>query len=235
MSFKGFRPEANAFLTELAANNNREWFLAHKAVYEEAVVAPFRLLLADVISALAARDLPITGDPQKAIFRVHRDVRFSKDKTPYKTHAGAALSRPGGGVHGGVIYIHVEPTGSFLAAGFWNPEREALGALREAIYTQPQRFADIEAGLAKAKLKIDATESLTRLPRGFEEAEGEALQAALRLKSFTLSRPITPARLSSAKLVGDIVTFTEQALPLLQFGWNALSVLDPTDLKRQKR
>ena len=142
MSFKGFRPEANAFLTELAANNNREWFLAHKAVYEEAVVAPFRLLLADVISALAARDLPITGDPQKAIFRVHRDVRFSKDKTPYKTHAGAALSRPGGGVHGGVIYIHVEPTGSFLAAGFWNPEREALGALREAIYTSTsQGFA----------------------------------------------------------------------------------------------
>ena len=234
MGFTGFPAAATAFLTELAANNNREWFMANKAVYEREVIAPFRLLLADVISELAARELPVSGDPAKAIFRIHRDVRFSKEKTPYKTHAGAVLSRNGGKVHAGVVYIHVDPAGSFLAAGFWQPEREALGALREAIYTEPQRFADVQAGLRAAKLKLDDSDSLTRTPRGFEDAVGTSAEAALRLKSFMVRRPVTSARLGSAKLVGDVVSFAEQALPLLQFGWNAISVLDPTDLKRQR-
>ena len=83
--FPGFRPEALQFLRDLAANNNRDWFLVNKSVYEKEVVAPFRLLLADVISALATAGSPLTGDPAKAIFRIHRDVRFSKDKLPGNT------------------------------------------------------------------------------------------------------------------------------------------------------
>ncbi len=234
VAFTGFPAAATAFLAELATNNTREWFTANKAVYEAEVIAPFRLLLADVISELAARELPLSGDPAKAIFRIHRDVRFSKEKTPYKTHAGAVLSRNGGKVHAGVLYIHIEPKGSFLAAGFWQPEREALAAWREAIYTEPQRFADMQARLLAAKLSLDASESLTRTPRGFEDAVGTPAEVALRLKSFLVRRPITPSRLASAGLVSDVVTFAEQTLPLLSFGWNALSVLDPTDLKRQR-
>jgi uncharacterized protein (TIGR02453 family) len=234
VAFTGFPAATTAFLADLAANNNREWFMANKPVYEREVIAPFRLLLADVISALAAREVPLSGDPAKAIFRIHRDVRFSREKTPYKTHAGAVLSRNGGKVHAGVVYIHIEPKGSFLAAGFWQPEREALGAWREAIYTEPKRFADVQAGLLAAKLPLDTADSLTRTPRGFEDAVGTEIEPALRLKSFLVRRPIPPSRLARAGLVSDVVKFTEQALPLLEFGWNALSVLDPTDLKRQR-
>ena len=89
--FSGFRPAAYDFLAGLAANNNRDWFGEHKPTYEAEVITPFRLLLADVISALAAAEIPLTGDPAKAIFRIHRDVRFSKDKLPYKIHAGGSI------------------------------------------------------------------------------------------------------------------------------------------------
>lgn len=231
--FTGFQPDALSFLRGLAQNNDRAWFTENKPAYERAVVAPFRLLLQALIPALAARDIPLTCDPAKSLFRIHRDVRFSHDKRPYKTHAGAVLTRDGAKGASGILYIHVAPEGSFLAAGFYAPEREQLGALREAIYTQPDRFTQVQAHLAQASLALDTAESLTRMPRGFEDAAALACAPALRLKSFVVRRAIAPARLAGAGLVDDIAGFGEQALPLLSFGWGALSVLDPTALKRQ--
>ena len=147
MSFTGFPPATFTFLRGLAANNNREWFAANKSAYERAVLAPFHLLLADVVSELAKRGIPLSGDPKKAIFRVYRDVRFSKEKLPYKTHAGAILTRDGIKGASGVLYVHIDPEGCFLAAGFHNPDREQLAAIREAIYIAPDRFQAIRAGL----------------------------------------------------------------------------------------
>ncbi len=232
--FTGFPREALTFLAELAANNDKAWFTAHKPDYERHVLTPFRLLLAEVITGLAARDIPITGDPAKSIFRIHRDVRFSADKTPYKTHAGAALTRDGvkGGL--GVLYIHIAPEGCFLASGFYHPDKDQLSALREAIYTEPDRFLTLRADLAEAGLTLDPEDSLTRQPRGFEDATGPAILAALRLKSFVVREPVTTSRIGESGFVNDILTFAEAAQGLLRFGWAALSVLDPTDLKRQK-
>jgi len=232
--FTGFTPECLQFLRDLAANNERAWFLANKPVYERAVLAPLRLLLAEVIAALAAREIPLTGDPAKAIFRIHRDVRFSHDKLPYKTHAGAVLTRDGSKSMLGLLYLHIAPEGCFLASGFYHPEREQLAALREAIYTEPQRFAAMQAELAGAKLALGTEESLTRLPRGFEEATDPAVIAALKLKSLVVRRDLATAALAGRKLIDQIIAFAEAAQPLLQFGWSALSVLDPTDLKRQR-
>jgi uncharacterized protein (TIGR02453 family) len=230
--FTGFPPQALTFLQDLAANNDKAWFTAHKADYERHVLAPFRLLLAEVISGLAARDIPITGDPAKSIFRIHRDVRFSANKTPYKTHAGAALTRDGSKSGMGVIYIHIEPSGCFLASGFYHPEKEQLAALREAIYTESDRLLALRADLAEAGLTLDPEDSLTRQPRGFEEATDPAILAALRLKSFVVREQVTTARIGEPAWVNDILTFAEAALGLLRFGWAALSVLDPMDLKR---
>lgn len=233
-SFTGFTPAATDFLRDLADNNERAWFTEHKPLYERDVVAPFRLLLTALIPALAIRDLPLTCDPAKSLFRIHRDVRFSNDKRPYKTHAGAVLTRDGAKGSSGLLYIHLAPGGSFMASGFHTPDREPLGALREAIYTEPERFAVVQSALQEAGLALDEAETLVRMPRGFEDAAGGPSAAALRLKSFVVYRPIAPARLASPKLIDDIVAFTEQALPLLRFGWSALSVLDPTALTRQK-
>jgi uncharacterized protein (TIGR02453 family) len=233
--FAGFSPEATRFLAELADNNERAWFLENKARYEADVVAPFRALLASVMAGLAARDIPLGGDPAKAIFRIHRDVRFSKDKRPYKTHAGAVLARDGGkSPDGGIVYIHVDPTGSFLAAGFYMPEPAKLGAIREAIFVEPQRFQSVLDELAKAGLELSAEESLTRLPRGYEEAAGAPAERLLKLKSFLIRKPVPDALLTSADLTGEVVSFAEAALPLLRFGWQALTTVDPADLKRRK-
>ena len=227
-AFAGFGPKATEFFRELANNNERAWFLEHKAVYEREVVSPLQLLLAALISAFAERGLPLTGDPKKSIFRIHRDVRFSNDKLPYKTHAGAALTRSGLKGSLGVLYLHVAAAECFVAAGFWNPEREALDALREAIFAQPARFLAVQAGLVDAGLPLDMSDSLTRMPRGFEDAADQPVAPALKLKSFVVRRTI---EIGSPGLVGEIVKFAEDARPLLDFGHAALTVLDPTRLK----
>ena len=93
--FTSFPPDAFPFFRELTANNNRDWFLANKTRYEATVLAPVASLAADLSARLAKAKLPLRAEPKKTMFRVHRDVRFFKDKSPYKTHAGAVLSRDG--------------------------------------------------------------------------------------------------------------------------------------------
>lgn len=232
--FPGFRPAALAFLRDLAANNNRAWFLENKPVYEREVVAPFRLLLADVTSALATAGSKLTGDPAKAIFRIHRDVRFSKDKLPYKTNSGAVLRKGGAGKFDGILYIHLDPAGCFLAAGFYLPEKEALEAIREAIYIDPARAGALRADLASHKLGFDMTETLIRMPRGFEEAVNSPVADLLRLKSFTVRRTISQADMAKPSVVQKITKFADDSAALLNFGWQALTVLDPTALTRRR-
>ena len=228
--FAGFTPAATGFLADLAANNERAWFLDNKPRYERDVIAPYRALLQAVSLGLAAREIPLGADPAKALFRIHRDVRFSKDKRPYKTNAGAILARDGGkSPDNGIVYIHLDPTGSFIAAGFYMPEPAKLGALREAIFVEPARFAAALEGL-----ELSAEDSLTRLPRGYEEAAGTPMADWLRLKSFLIRKPVPDSVLFSPDLVSEIVDFAEAALPFLRFGWAALSTVDPADLKRRK-
>ncbi len=119
--FTGFGPEALTFFTALAAHQDRDWFAANKAVYDAHVRRPMEALVESLAVAFAAHDIPLTGAAKSSVFRIHRDVRFAKDKSPYKTHAGAVLSRDGtkGGV--GILYIHVggDEVG-FTAVGFYN-------------------------------------------------------------------------------------------------------------------
>lgn len=232
-AFEGIKAPAFGFLHDLAANNTRPWFAENKPRYECDVVAPMRLLMAALISRLSAREVPLSGDPAKAIFRIHRDVRFSHDKLPYKTHAGAVLTRDGVKAKSGLLYVHVDPAGCFVAAGFWQPEKEALGAIREAIYTEPNRFAAINNALVAAGLALDDSESLVRMPRGYEDAADSPLAPVLRLKSFVVRRPISDAAMGTAAVVDDIADFAEAVMPFLRFGWASLTVLDPTALTRR--
>jgi uncharacterized protein (TIGR02453 family) len=233
--FSGFTQEATRFFADLDANNERAWFLENKARYETHVVAPFRALLEATILGLAAREIPLGGDPAKALFRIHRDVRFSKDKRPYKTHAGAVLARDGGkSPDGGIVYIHLDPTGSFLAAGFYQPDPAKLGAIREAIFVEPARFQAVRDDLAKSGLDLSPEESLIRLPRGYEEAAGTPMEGMLKQKSYLVRKPLTEEELFSPGLPGAVVDFAEAAHELLRFGWAALATVDPADIKRRK-
>jgi len=110
-SFPGFATADLAFLTGLAAHNDREWFTANRAVYDERLKPALAALIEALNTAFAARDLPLAGDPKKSVFRIHRDVRFSKDKRPYKTHVSATLTRDGQKLSPGLLYVHIEPEG----------------------------------------------------------------------------------------------------------------------------
>ena len=231
-NFVGFPPATFAFLSALAANNDRVWFTENKARYEKSVLAPFHLLLADVISGLSDKGIPLAGDPKKAIFRIYRDVRFSREKLPYKTHAGALLTREGIKGASGILYIHIDPVGCWLAAGFHAPDPEQLGAIREAIYIDPARFQAVRADLATAGLALDASETLSRMPRDYQDAADGPVADVLRLKRFVVRRALLSETVGSEALVAEAVAFAADALPLLRFGWQALTVLDPTALKR---
>src|SRR5258708_13315870 len=127
--FSGFRPAAFAFLNELRDNNDPAWFKPRKALYEAEVLAPFRDLIVAVGAALGEAGLPLVGDPMRGIFRIYRDVRFSPDKRLYKTHAGAGLTRSGRKRDPGLLYLHLEPAQSRVAAGFSHPEPALLAPL----------------------------------------------------------------------------------------------------------
>src|SRR5713101_4959630 len=172
VAFPGFPPAALAFFTELNDHNDPIWFRPRKAVYEAEVLAPFRHLIVAVAAALEEAGLPLVGDPRRSIFRIYRDVRFSPDKRLYKTHAGAVLTRSGNKRDPGLLYLHLAPGESMVAAGFWHPEPDLLFRLRRAVLDEPGAFLAMAARLAGAGCPIASDERLSGPPRGFEAAKG---------------------------------------------------------------
>lgn len=122
MSFSGFDRADLAFLSGLAAHNERDWFLANRAVYDDRLKPALAALIDATTQACAARGLPMGGEAKRSLFRIHRDVRFSKDKRPYKSHVSATLTRDGGKLSPGLVYIHIEPEGGSLGAVDFDPD-----------------------------------------------------------------------------------------------------------------
>lgn len=220
--FKGFGPKALPFFKALKFHQSKAWFDENRALYDDDVVAPMVALLEDLTARFANARIPLKADGKRSMFRIHRDVRFARDKSPYKTHAGAVMTRSGDKNEQGLLYIHIDPEGCFVASGFYMPEPKDLARLRKAVVADAKGFGRLEAGLAKAGLGFSDESRLTRLPRGFEALKGSALEDAVRLKSFTVSRPLAAKAIRSPDLVGAIVAFGEEVHPLLRFGWKAL-------------
>jgi uncharacterized protein (TIGR02453 family) len=217
--FAGFRPAAFAFFSELRDNNDPAWFKPRKAVYEAEVLTPLRNLIVAVGAALQDAGLPLVGDPQRAIFRIYRDVRFSPDKRLYKTHAGAVLTRSGTKRDPGLLYLHLAPGESMVAAGFWYPEPDLLTRLRRAILNDPDDFVLMANRLAATGHPLSSDERLSRPPRGFEEAKGTEIAEYVCWKSFTVHEALTDSEMQSPTLVDRIVAFTRSVVPLLEWGW----------------
>ena len=222
-AFAGFSPAAFQFFRELSDHNDPAWFKPRKAVYEAEIVAPFRSLLASVGAALAAAGLPLAGDPRRGIFRIYRDVRFSADKRLYKTHQGAVLTRSGNKRDPGLLYVHLAPGESMVAAGFWHPEPPLLTRLRRAIVADPDGFLTIADGLAAAGAPLSSDGRLSRPPRGFEIERDSRAAEYVCWKSFTAHAPLSDAEMQSPQLPDRIVGFARTALPLLEWGWEAES------------
>ena len=220
--FGGFSPKALTFLHGLAKNNDRTWFQARKETYENEVQFPMRCLVAEFARARAGDALPVHGDPAKSLFRIHRDVRFSKNKNPYKTHAGAVLSRTGGRGEQGIVYIHIMPGGCFVSAGFWRPDPALLTAWRNSIVAAPDDFLEMIDDLkngGRPKLIMRAISALKTMPRGFAAHADAPYEEYLRWKSFLLTRPLTDKQVQGRGLVKIIRDHAERARPLLEYGW----------------
>jgi uncharacterized protein (TIGR02453 family) len=230
VAFPGFRPAAFRFLKELSDHNDPDWFRPRKALYEAEVLAPLRHLVVAVGAALEEAGVPLIGDPRRGIFRIYRDVRFSPDKRLYKTHAGAVLTRSGGKRDPGLLYLHVAPGESMVAAGFWHPEPLHLSRLRRAIQDDPDGFLAIAEPLAAAGHPIASDTRLSRPPRGFEAAKGGAVADYLCWKSFTAHALLGDDEMQSPALVGRIVGFARLALPFLEWGWTAIDDEGPPPL-----
>lgn len=230
--FTGFRPGALAFLRALTRNNNREWFEANRERYEREVRRPLQLLVEEVDVRLATLAPEITGDPRRSVFRIHRDVRFSKDKSPYKTNAAAWFRHRDAGhsvgtraVHGGAgFYFHIAPDECIVAGGIWMPPTEALKELREAIAEDHETLREIitQRGFRRAFGELDPEARLTRPPRGF--APDHEAADLLRYKSFTVSAPLTEAEVLSPKLPDLLAKRYAAMLPFVRWLNGALGL-----------
>jgi uncharacterized protein (TIGR02453 family) len=221
--FTGFGKDALGFFSALAFHQDKAWFDENREIYERDVGAPMVALLDDLTAAFARVRIPLKANGKRSMFRIHRDVRFARDKSPYKTHAGAVMTRSGGKDDPGLLYLHISPEGCFAAAGFYRLEPPALLRVRQAIARgNGKAFGAVTAALAKARLALDQESQVSRLPRGFEGHKGGPLDGALRLKSFIVERTLGEKLIRMPKLTETIVGFAEDALPLLKFGWKAL-------------
>ncbi len=221
--FRGFGSGAGAFFDALAADNSRDFFTAHKETFETQVREPMGALVEALAFAFAAHDIPLTGTAKGSVFRLNRDVRFSKDKSPYKTHCGAVLTRDGTKKSQGLFYIHLGGTGgSFCAMGFYGPEPDDLHALRKRLVAKPEVWQKAARGLTKAGLELMREDALVRMPKGFEQHAGSDVADLLRLRHLVVRKPIPDARLGSPDLVRDLLDTARAGLPLLEFGWAAV-------------
>jgi uncharacterized protein (TIGR02453 family) len=219
--FDGFPPSALKFLRALATHNEKSWFEANRAAYEDGVRTPLASLIAAVSMELAASGVKLQSDPRRAMFRLNRDVRFSADKSPYKTHAGAAMTRGGDKMAPGLLYIHIDPEGSFTAAGFFRPDPDVLKPLRDGLISNAAMWGRVKKTLSSHGLELVREDVLRNAPRGFGDVPA-ALEEDIRLKSWIVRRDLPLARLHSAKLAAEIAEFGREAAPLLKFGWAVL-------------
>lgn len=176
-------PKVFDFLKKLTKNNNREWFTENKNLYTEAQESMV-LFLEDLIKEMSEFDAEIGKiDAKKSLFRIYRDTRFSKDKTPYKTNFGASLGMGKGSQKGG-YYLHLEPGKSFIAGGIYMPESSVLKTLRKEISLYGQDFIKIlnDKEFKNYFPELDQDDKLKKVPQGFEKEDPMA--EYLKLKSF---------------------------------------------------
>jgi uncharacterized protein (TIGR02453 family) len=223
VSFQGFGPQALPFLKALAFHQTKEWFEANRATYDSDLRTPMGDLVEHLSAGFAKAKIPLKGDRKSSLFRIHRDVRFAKDKSPYKTNVGAVMTRFGKKNEPGLFYVHVAHDGCFTAAGFYDPEPEALSRLRGAMARAPKAWKQMLAKLDKKGLAPSDEYAMKRNPRGFEEVEDAEVAAGVRLKSIIVRRPLPDKRLAEAGLADDLLGFAKDALPLLAWGWDALT------------
>ncbi len=215
--FPGFPQEGIEFLSKLARNNRREWFQPRKAIFDEKVKQPMRDLVAEVNRALAAFAPDYVSDPDKAIYRIYRDTRFSSDKTPYKDHIAASFHRRNAAGHGDAgYYFAVSHKEVAIGGGIYMPEPQALLAIRNHIAERHHDLRKILAHRTLKRLLGDLHgEQLSRVPKGF--CSDHPAADLLRYKQLFLYVELPPDLAATPALRREIVTRFKAMVPFLNF------------------
>jgi uncharacterized protein (TIGR02453 family) len=228
-TFTGFRPEAIQFLVDLAANNERTWFQPRKGEYERLLKEPLEALCVALDGEFRSRGLPLRADPSRSPFRIYRDTRFSKDKSPYKTHVAASFGWAGDddeaagrshteNVHASGGYFHLQPGEIFVGGGVWHPDPSWLKAFRDRVVDDFDGFRDIvEAPAFRDTFGTvgDDGESLKRVPAGYPPDHPAA--DLLRKKNVTFGRRLADADALSPTLPTVIAESFAAGTPLLRY------------------
>lgn len=210
------QPATISFLTKLNKNNNKNWFDEHRKEYE-AAKQDFEDLVTQLHGELSKVEPGMAEQRAKdSIFRIFRDVRFAKDKTPYKDHFGAYFSRAGRKAPDAGYYIHIQPGKSFAAGGLWMPEAPLLKATRQEIdYNLDELQSILKQPTFKKHFKKLEGEQLKTLPQGYT-ADNPAIDY-LKMKSFIVSTPIDDKDITSRTFVPKVVKLFSVMKPLVDF------------------
>jgi len=209
--------EGIQFLRSLQRNNNREYFQKHKGIYEEYVQAPMGNLIAALAEDFQDFAPETVATPKVSAYRIYRDTRFSKDKSPYKTHAAAIFPPAGMGKHEGAsYYLHVSPSDVFIGGGLYMPEPENLNSVRQAIADNLDEFVKIVTSRKfRSVLGEVGGESLSRVPRGFSPDHPAAKY--LKHRQFLAGRRLPPAEATATSFYRTILETFRVMYPFIRF------------------
>ena len=215
-----FSPEIFRFLRELKKNNSRDWFQKNRERYETGLREPCLAFVSDAGPLLRGISREIVADPRPvggSLFRIFRDTRFSKDKSPYKTHAGMYFPVRGGkDVHTPGFYLHLEPGGCFAAAGLWHGDAAALAKVRGAIVERPNDWKR-----ARGRLTLTG-DALQRPPRGYDAAH--PFIEDIKRKDFITSIRFTDKEVTGPRFLSVFAATCRKMSPLPKFLAGALDL-----------
>lgn len=214
-----FTPVLFRFLTDLAKNNNRDWFAANKARFEDAVRTPYLKLIGDLQAPLAKISAHYRADPRPqngSLFRIYRDTRFSNNKLPYKIWAGARFfherSRE---IEAPSFYLHLQPKHCFVGAGLWHPSPDTTKKVRQFLHDNPAAWTKATRSKAfRARYELGG-ESLTRPPRGYDP--GHELIDDIKRKDFVATQVLPDAAVTSPQLLPLIVDAFKAVAPMVDY------------------
>lgn len=218
------KKETLVFIKDVAENNNREWFAEHKPKYEEAKADVLELVAA-IIPELSKIDPLISADldPKRCLMRIYRDVRFSKNKDPYKNNFGMWFSSKSKGGNEPGYYLHIQPGKSFIAGGYWMPEAPHVKLIRQEIDYNIGDFKEIiENKDFKKNFKLGTASALKNAPKGYDPADPNI--EYLKLKSFEATMPLDDEEFFKPTLVNKLISSFETVNPLVAFLRNAIDV-----------
>jgi len=227
-----FTPEAMKFLRGLKRNNDREWFEARRALYERELRAPMLALVDEVNAAMVEFAPEHVRPPHKVVMRIYRDIRFSPNKQPYKTHLAAWWSRRGmEKTSGGGFYLQIGPQGVMIAAGCYMPEREQLLALRRWMSAHHESYRAKMKKLLKTRgagFVATGSEALTRMPKGFDK--DDPADELVRAKTWGVNASLPAEAALEGSLSKEIVRRFRWTAPLIDTLNDAILMRDESSL-----